>query len=261
MRRANRPFQRQCGLVTDGSGRGAARARGAGTAWLKRKMLSMKRGASWFFSSRKYSAVASAEERRAGGAPEVQIHLAGPGRLWRGVFWLVLASLIFVVKVVAFTGALTDARECKPPWPLAMLLLSSMMTTVLADARAARERRLYRSTGEGQISQATLMPVSRDVRLDYHGRLTQAFTVEWVAFFVFVGPRSSRRRQLTLNTRPSTPSPGTVMRLPAIDDRQAALEPSVEHGSRAHPAAKVLLDFRVTFCLASPTWNSTSSAV
>ena len=77
-------------------------------------MLSMKSSTSWFFSSRKYSVMASAGERDAQTGAGRLVHLAVDQRDLR------LAEILlvddaglghFVVKIVAFAGALADAGE------------------------------------------------------------------------------------------------------------------------------------------------------
>jgi len=78
-------------------------------------MLSMKSNTSWFFSSRKYSAIGERRaERRADGRPAAR----SSGRKTQRDLGLREVLLVddaslghFVVEIVALAGALTDAGE------------------------------------------------------------------------------------------------------------------------------------------------------
>ena len=105
-------------------------------ACVKRKMLSTKRSTSWPSKSRKYSATVSpvspTRARAPGGSficPYTSVHLESPA---------CAPSLITPPSIISWYRSLpsrvrspTPANTEKPPWPFAMLLMSSMMNTVL----------------------------------------------------------------------------------------------------------------------------------
>ena len=131
-------------------------------------MLSMKRSTSWFFSSRKYSAIAERGERDAQTGAGRLVHLAVDQRDL-GLAKVLLvddAGLAhFVVEIVAFTGALADAGEHGETAVAFGDVVDELHDDDgLADARAAEAPTLPPLVN-GQIRSMTLMPVSRIVRL------------------------------------------------------------------------------------------------
>ena len=80
-------------------------------AWVNRKMLSMNSSTSCFCTSRKYSAIVSADSATRRRVP-------GGSSIWpktSAVFSMTPASVISSDEVVALTGALADAGEHREP--------------------------------------------------------------------------------------------------------------------------------------------------
>ena len=115
-------------------------------------MLSMKSSTSWFFSSRKYSVIASAESATRRRAPGRLVHLAVNQRDLRLAQVLLVddAGLAhFVVEIVAFAGPLAHAGEHGE----AAVAFGDVVDQLhdddgLADAGAA-ERADFAALGEG----------------------------------------------------------------------------------------------------------------
>ncbi len=192
-------------------------------------MLSTKRSTSWFFSSRKYSVIGERGERDAQTRAGRFVHLAVNQRD------LGLAEVLlvddagfahFVVKIVAFAGALTDAGE----HGVTTVRLGDVVDEFhdddgLADAGAA-ERADFAALDERADQVDDLDAGLEDRRPWCPGRRARAPGDEsgnvWSAV---TGPRSSTGSPVTLKMRPRTPSPtGTEIGRAGVGDCHAALE-------------------------------------
>mmetsp|Transcript_39450 Transcript_39450/g.122019 ORF Transcript_39450/g.122019 Transcript_39450/m.122019 type:complete len:266 (+) Transcript_39450:709-1506(+) len=186
-------------------------------ACVKRKMLSMNRSTSWPSTSRKYSAMVSADcatrARAPGGSfiwPYTSTHLDSPFRS------MTLDCIISRYRSVpSRVRSPTPAKTEKPPWPLATLLMSSMMMTVLPTP-APPNRPILPPLQYGRIRSMTLIPVDRMASLPDWSASFGAMA--WIGNLVFspTGPRWSMASPSTLKMRPRVSRPtGTEIWPPA----------------------------------------------
>mmetsp|Transcript_39051 Transcript_39051/g.78084 ORF Transcript_39051/g.78084 Transcript_39051/m.78084 type:complete len:202 (-) Transcript_39051:297-902(-) len=185
-----------------------SRADTSAPAWVKRKMLSTKSSTSWPSTSRKYSAtvraVRATRARAPGGSfiwPYTRAALEPP------------SSLITPECIISWYKSLpsrvrspTPANTENPPCALAMLLISSMITTVLPTP-APPKRPILPPLGYGSIKSITLMPVERtSCSVDCSVKTGASL---WIGSYCVAstGPRSSIGSPMTFIMRPSVPSP------------------------------------------------------
>mmetsp|Transcript_5807 Transcript_5807/g.9755 ORF Transcript_5807/g.9755 Transcript_5807/m.9755 type:complete len:234 (-) Transcript_5807:276-977(-) len=177
-------------------------------AWVKRKMLSTNSSTSWPSASRKYSATVSpvnaTRARAPGGSfiwPYTRAALEPP------------SSLITPECIISWYKSLpsrvrspTPAKTEKPPCAFAMLLISSIITTVLPTP-APPNRPILPPLGYGSIKSITLMPVeSSSCSVDCSVKTGASL---WIGSYCEapIGPRSSIGSPMTFMMRPRVFSP------------------------------------------------------
>jgi hypothetical protein len=190
-------------------------------ACVKRKMLSTNSSTSWFCTSRKYSAIVSADRATRRRTP-------GGSSIWpktRAAFSMTPDSSISSEEVVALTGALADAGEHRH----ATVLLGDAVDHLLdehglADAGAAEQADLAAlDVRREQVDDLDAGLEHLGLRLE----LVEGRRRRWISQRSLTSsssrPRTSSGSPITLNTWPSTASPtGTVMPCPGSRHRGAA---------------------------------------
>ncbi len=123
----------------------------------------------------------------------------------------------------------TPQNTDRPPWPLATLLISSWMTTVLPTP-APPKRPIFPPFTNGAIRSTTLMPVSKISVLG--SRFTKSGRLRWIGHrstLAGIGGPLSTGSPITLRMRPNAASPtGTVMALPVSTTSMPRTTPSVD---------------------------------
>src|SRR3954449_383426 len=124
-------------------------------AWVKRKMLSMNSNTSWFCTSRKYSAIVSAESATRSRVP-------GGSSIWpktRAVWPMTPASVISAIRSLpSRVRSPTPANTETPPWSFATRAIISWISTVLPTP-APPKRPILPPCTYGVRRSMTLMPV------------------------------------------------------------------------------------------------------
>src|SRR4051794_17118036 len=189
-------------------------------------MLSMKSSTSWLWTSRKYSAIVSADSATRSRVP-------GGSSIWpktRAVWPMTPASSISVMRSLpSRVRSPTPANTDTPPWSLATRAIISWISTVLPTP-APPNRPILPPWTYGASRSMTLMPVSNISVLA--SSWSKAGALRWMphrSLTSSVSP-SSRLRQSPsmLNTWPLVTSPtGTVMVSPVSVTWAPRTRPSV----------------------------------
>mmetsp|Transcript_7769 Transcript_7769/g.19833 ORF Transcript_7769/g.19833 Transcript_7769/m.19833 type:complete len:236 (+) Transcript_7769:903-1610(+) len=198
-------------------------------ACVYRKMLSTKSSTSWPCTSRKYSATVSAVSATRARAP-------GGSFIWpyTSEAFDSPSSLITPECIISWYRSLpsrvrspTPPKTEKPPCALAMLLMSSMITTVLPTP-APPKRPILPPLGYGSMRSITLMPVTRiSCSVDWS---TNSGASLWIGsnWSASIGPRSSIASPITFMIRPRHLLPtGMEMGLPVSTTFCPRTRPSV----------------------------------
>ncbi|CPU67342.1 Uncharacterised protein [Mycobacteroides abscessus] len=195
-------------------------------ACVKRKMLSMNRRTSCFFTSRKYSAMVSAESATRRRVP-------GGSSIWpktRAVLSKTPASSIsWMRSLPSRVRSPTPANTETPPWSCATRWIISWMRTVLPTP-APPKRPIFPPCTYGVRRSMTLMPVSNIVVFD--SSWSNAGGLRWIgqrSVISIVSPGSALRTSpVTLKTLPLVTSPtGTLIGAPVSVTCAPRTRPSV----------------------------------
>ncbi len=202
-------------------------------AWVKRKTLSTKKRTSCFSTSRKYSATVSPvspTRRRAPGGSFIWPYTSATDDSSKLSSLIRLDSLNSSQRSVpSRVRSPTPANTERPPCPLAMLLISSMMTTVLPTP-APPKRPILPPFTYGVSRSSTLIPVSSTSV--FASRLTNFGASRWIgqrSADAGMSPRWSTGSPSTFMIRPRLGRPtGTVMAWPVSSTAIPRTTPSVE---------------------------------
>src|SRR6478752_3445927 len=195
-------------------------------ACVKRKMLSMKRSTSCFWTSRKYSAIVSADSATRRRVP-------GGSSIWpktRAVCPRTPASSISTIRSLpSRVRSTTPANTETPPWSRATRAIISWMSTVLPTP-APPNRPILPPCTYGVSRSMTLMPVSNIWVLD--SSWSNAGAVRWMPQRSLASKVSPSARFMTspvvLKTLPRVMSPtGTVIGPPVSCTGVPRTRPSV----------------------------------
>src|SRR4051794_5506151 len=195
-------------------------------AWVNRKMLSMNSSTSWFWTSRKYSAIVSAERATRSRVP-------GGSSIWpntRAVCPSTPASSISAIRSLpSRVRSPTPANTDTPPWSCATRWIISWMSTVLPTP-APPNRPILPPRTYGVSRSMTLMPVSNICVLD--SSWSKAGGRRWIGQRSVISSFSPSARlrtsPMTLKTRPLVTSPtGTLMGAPVSCTWAPRTRPSV----------------------------------
>src|SRR6476620_8846720 len=195
-------------------------------AWVNRKMLSMKSSTSWLCTSRKYSAIVSADRATRRRVP-------GGSSIWpktRAVWPRTPASSISTIRSLpSRVRSPTPANTETPPWSRATRAIISWMSTVLPTP-APPNRPILPPCTYGVSRSMTLMPVSNIWVLD--SSWSKAGAVRWIPQRSLASKVSPSARFMTspvvLKTLPRVTSPtGTVIGPPVSCTGVPRTRPSV----------------------------------
>src|SRR3954454_9706075 len=229
-------------------------------AWVNRKMLSMDSSTSWLGTSRKYSAMVSADRATRRRVP-------GGSSIWpntRAVWPRTPASSISTIRSLpSRVGSPTPANTETPPWSLATRAIISWISTGLPTP-APPNRPILPPWTYGVSRSITLMPVSNISVLD--SSWSKAGALRWIpqrSLTSSVSPSSRLRHSpRVLKTWPRVASPtGTVIGPPVSLTWAPRTRPSVgcREIARTMPSPMCCATSRESVRVSSPSVSSVSS--